>query len=76
MTVIVIPLFGIVPIDRFLILIGECLIIGGIMLAYPIKWMNRSDVDNKTLEIEGAVLIGCGAGICGCVAYIIYVGGL
>jgi hypothetical protein len=46
------------------------------MLAYPIKWMNRSDVDNKTLEIEGAVLIGCGAGICGCVAYIIYVGGL
>jgi hypothetical protein len=76
MTVIVIPFYGPKPIDTFIILIGVCLFMAGIVLAYPIKWMDRSDIDSKSFEVVGAALTGCGIGICGCVAYIIYVGGL
>jgi hypothetical protein len=54
------------------LLISLILIICGATLAYPIKWFNRSDVDNETLERLGIAFMSAGCGVLLCVAYITY----
>jgi hypothetical protein len=59
MTTLSLPFFGAVPLAT-IIASGVAITFYGFLVAYPLRWMDRSETEETTFYLVGGMLMGSG----------------